>query len=192
MKTLDVITIPLDTAGVQEIHQACNVIHLIRVEGIDGVQDLDGMIEVAPQPDSDDFIPMFADQKVRGYTDRFMVRWAAQSGKRALLFVAREFDIETPPTKQIVTTSTGNQFTNDQTDVGTSAVLIAAANTTRQSLTVYNNGAGTIYLGGSGVTVAGGLPVPASTPYIMDGSTAALYAISASGTNDVRTMEEHS
>lgn len=64
--------------------------------------------------------------------------------------------------------------------------------TNRRSLQLYNNGAGTIYIGGSTVTAANGIPVPSgSYSDIIDaGVHMTLYAISAAGqNNDVRVLE---
>lgn len=61
----------------------------------------------------------------------------------------------------------------------------------RRSLTVYNNGSVTIYIGGSTMTVADGLPVPAGTysPALDAGPRMILYARTSSSTCDVRVME---
>lgn len=59
------------------------------------------------------------------------------------------------------------------------------------SIIVYNNGASTIYIGGSGVTTATGTPVAASSwsPGIDLQSADALYGIVASGTVEARVFE---
>lgn len=60
-----------------------------------------------------------------------------------------------------------------------------------QSLTFYNNGAATVYVGGSDVTTANGAPVPAGTwsPGFDLNADEALYGIVASGTVEVRVIE---
>lgn len=59
------------------------------------------------------------------------------------------------------------------------------------SLAFYNNGAATIYVGGSDVTTANGAPVPASSwsPGFDLDPGEALYGIVASGTVEARVLE---
>lgn len=67
---------------------------------------------------------------------------------------------------------------------------IALAN--RRSWQVYNNGTGTIYIGGSTVSSANGIPVPsgAYSDIIDAGANMVIYAISAIGqNNDCRVLE---
>jgi len=61
----------------------------------------------------------------------------------------------------------------------------------RRSVLIYNNSANTIYIGGSDVTVATGLPVPASSyaPPIDAGYNLPIYGIASQGGNDVRVIE---
>lgn len=62
----------------------------------------------------------------------------------------------------------------------------------RRSLVVYNNSASTtIYVGGSDVTAAEGIPVPASTysPAFDASENLIVYAVTASGSADVRVLE---
>ncbi len=61
----------------------------------------------------------------------------------------------------------------------------------RRGLVIYNNGAVTIYVGGSGVTSSSGIPVAAGTygPAIESGSNMPVYAVTSSGTCDVRILE---
>ena len=73
--------------------------------------------------------------------------------------------------------------------VGTSVTAIGSNPAGRKWILVFNNGTAAIYVGGSGVTTASGIPVPAGGPssFPFD-STVQLYAISTA-TQDVRTME---
>lgn len=59
------------------------------------------------------------------------------------------------------------------------------------SLAVYNNGASTVYIGGSGVTTANGAPVAAGSwgPSFDLNAQDRLYGIAASGTVEVRVIE---
>ncbi len=61
----------------------------------------------------------------------------------------------------------------------------------RRSLIVYNNSANTIYIGGSNVTTANGMPVPTQSysPPIDAGSHMGVYAIASTSGNDIRVLE---
>lgn len=73
--------------------------------------------------------------------------------------------------------------------VGTSATAIVGGNARRRFVTLYNNGASTVYLGKSTVTVATGFPLAAGR-YLEDIDTLdEWYGIVASGTGDVRYLE---
>lgn len=81
--------------------------------------------------------------------------------------------------------------------VGTSATrLDTAAETDRNassSLAPYNNGAVTVYVGGSDVTTANGAPIPAGSwgPAFNDINTnEGVYGVVASGTAEVRVLEQ--
>lgn len=60
-----------------------------------------------------------------------------------------------------------------------------------QSLVFYNNGSVTIYMGGSGVTTAAGVPVPAGSwsPSVDVQSDEGVYGIVAAGTAEARVLE---
>lgn len=85
----------------------------------------------------------------------------------------------------------GNMTAPRAVTVGTTATLITAAapSQTRTSVTIYNNGASTVYLGTSGVTAAAGLPLPAGQSMEDDVSLGAWYGITSSGTVEVRVVE---
>lgn len=58
------------------------------------------------------------------------------------------------------------------------------------SVAVHNNGAATVFVGGSSVTTAAGFPVAAGTSVSLDVQTAeGLWGIVASGTVEVRVLE---
>jgi len=61
----------------------------------------------------------------------------------------------------------------------------------RRSMIVYNNSVQTVYIGGSNVTTANGLPVPKNTysPPIDAGPRMVLYGVVSAGSSDVRVME---
>lgn len=75
--------------------------------------------------------------------------------------------------------------------IGTTAggTLVKAANANRASLRVQNLGAVTIYVGNTGVTSATGWAIAAGATDEFK-TVAAIYAIAASSTADVRYIEE--
>ena len=74
--------------------------------------------------------------------------------------------------------------------VGTSVTAIGSNPAGRKWILVFNNGTDAVYVGGSAVTTANGIPVPAGgSASFPVGPGISLYAISASASQDVRTME---
>jgi hypothetical protein len=75
--------------------------------------------------------------------------------------------------------------------VGTSATVLPATTLSdRDSILVYNNGTATIYIGGSGVTTASGIPVEPGASWSDDLGETAVYAISGTAGQNVRVLEE--
>jgi hypothetical protein len=79
------------------------------------------------------------------------------------------------------------------TTVGTTLTKLPAYGQlfARRAVVIYNNSANTIYVGGSDVTVANGIPVPAASySNIFDaGYNMIVYGIAATANNDIRVME---
>jgi hypothetical protein len=75
--------------------------------------------------------------------------------------------------------------------VGTTATRLDNSGNNAQSLAVYNAGSATVYVGGSDVTTANGIPVAATSwgPGMDLKPGDALYGIVASGTHEVRVIE---
>ena len=74
--------------------------------------------------------------------------------------------------------------------VTTAATLIKAANTDRYSISVYNNGSATIYVGPDDtVTTSTGMPIPAAAEREIKATTA-VYGIIAAATANIRYWEE--
>lgn len=88
-------------------------------------------------------------------------------------------------------TSRSVSVTTSATRLDTPGQAAIGVESARQALAVYNAGSVTIYLGGSDVTSANGIPVTAGQHYAVAGLTQAdaLYAIAASGSQDVRVLE---
>jgi len=71
-----------------------------------------------------------------------------------------------------------------------SAAQCLAANASRKTAVIYNNGSQTVYLGGSGsVTTSNGLPLLVGASVEDDTSVDAWFAVTASGTGDLRIVE---
>lgn len=91
--------------------------------------------------------------------------------------------VGTEPALQVnsVTTAAKQIFqTSGTLPSGTVIASTFAANA--YGVQIINNGAVTLYVGGSTVTTATGCPVPAGTSLTLTGRVAALYGITASGT----------
>jgi hypothetical protein len=81
-----------------------------------------------------------------------------------------------------VTKKLNEGFTTTQVAVTTSAAIAAPAAAGRDTVTLYNSGAATAYVGNSSaVTTTTGFPVPAGASLTME-ATVDVYAIGASAT----------
>lgn len=89
------------------------------------------------------------------------------------------------------TKQAGSGFTAGQVSITTTATLIAAANNSRMRLLVTNLGTTTLYIGGSGVTSTTGHVLQGIAGYPMAlRTTAAVYGITASGSQSISYLEE--
>lgn len=91
--------------------------------------------------------------------------------------------------RQIVTVGGGGSKTFSDPAPTTSAASIVAANPDRLSLMIHNAGAVVVYLGPSGVTTSSGVPLGVGATLTDTTSVDAWYAITASGTGDLRIIE---
>jgi hypothetical protein len=98
----------------------------------------------------------------------------------------------TPVTNVGINALEGFVVSTDNT-VGTTAVTLPNYGQlfNRRSMLIFNNSANTIYIGGSGVTVATGIPVPTNSfaPSLDAGYDLRVYGIASQGGNDVRVIE---
>lgn len=88
----------------------------------------------------------------------------------------------------VVGVPAGGSVEGGAVSVGTSATRVVAGRSQRKSLVVQNLGAAAVYVGGPGVTVAGGMQVPANGSLEVDGLSGDLWAISGTAGQDVRWM----
>ena len=82
-----------------------------------------------------------------------------------------------------------NPITTAVSCATTATALPSSALAGRTSLCVYNAGAATVYLGGSTVTTASGLPLPVGAYWCDDVQSLAHYCIVATGNESVRVLE---
>jgi hypothetical protein len=75
-------------------------------------------------------------------------------------------------------------------EIGTDAAQVSEAPTSLGGVLLANAGAVTIYLGGAGVTSESGFPLAAGTAigWSTLGDVSILYAVTASGTGDLRVL----
>ncbi len=82
-----------------------------------------------------------------------------------------------------------NPVTTSVSCATTATAAPASILTNRTTLTVINNSTATIYLGGSAVTTATGIPLLPGASFMDDVSNATYYCIVTSGTADLRVLE---
>lgn len=186
-----VFAIPLDTAGEKVVAIEVDRIHFLRAE-VSGAIDLDTEISVRLSEDQGgDYIPLSVNSTVVAKTKRFTLSWAAQANAIAYIVVSRgAVQISSPPTRQIVSSSSGTSLSAAAVTVGTSAVLLAAAASGRQSVAIQNLGSVDVFIGGAGVTTGAGIKIAAGTGFTVDKTTAAIYGIAGSAGQDVRVLTE--
>lgn len=191
---------PLDVADTgRDFRRRGNVFRVLRFEDSAGTPLLDGLIQVKVGNDLGDAIPLGYNCALKGATDRYVISWAAQPGYIAVILVSwidGDFglDVESPPARQLVTSSAGTQLYAGTVAVGGGApgTLVRAANNTRQSLTIRNNSGVDAYIGPSGLTSATGMPLSPGEAITLNGTTAAVYALVPLGPGDIRYLEEAS
>ncbi len=192
-----VIPVPLDAAGSRDFAYLGDFLLFQDARRSDGSQELDAAINVKIGRDGVDYARWRLNNKLRGRFDSFTLQWEAQAGVTAYIYVAAGdgatlLDLDSQPPKQIITTALGSQISTAAVTVTTSVTLLAAADSTRQSAIIQNNGSGDIYVGGIGVTTSSGVKVEAGTSITLDKTTAAIYAIAASGNQNTRILTEAS
>lgn len=101
------------------------------------------------------------------------------------------FQNDCPNPLQTFTANVGTQFDAAYVTVATTATLLSAANSNRQSVGIFNNDASAaMYVGDASVTTANGYPIPAGGQAFFDKSSAAIYGIVAASTINARTITE--
>lgn len=193
----------LTSANQQRLSQESGFFSFLDAVNASGVQQLDALVEISFGAYPGEWLPFRLNNNVEGYFGDVNIRWAAQPGWTAKFYQSRgtraDYDLMplklyTPPVKQLVTAGLASNFLSDLVTVTTSATLIAAARTTRQGLTLTNEGSGTVFIGPAGVTASGagrGLRLAPNAVFSTDVNTGALYGICSTGSNVVSYMEEY-
>lgn len=190
-----VFRIALASAGSQPFIQQVGLVHVVEFQDANGEPVLDGMIECAIGEGASQYLPLRYNSKVAlpETVSRVNFRWAAQADTYAIVLFSpepRKLTADTPPTRQLVTTSVGGTIAVAEVTCDTTADLLAAADSSRFSVILRNIGAVDCYLGPSGVTTSTGMLLAAGETITLDKSTAAVYGITAAGTATLRKLTE--
>lgn len=191
-----VLSQPLAAAEVGKIFDLqTGYLHVARFVNADGTENLSGLVECSLSYGEDDWLPLGpnADISLTTPRDRIRLRWAAQAGVTAILVIAKDptaFQVANPPARLFVSTAGGTTIATGVVAVGTGATLIRAANSSRQSLTVQNDGGADVFIGAAAVALATGLRLTPGAIMAIDKTTAAIYGIVAAGSINVRYLEE--
>lgn len=191
----DLFKQPLDNAGQFILEQAVGVLHLWRFEDAGGNLLVDGEVSVSFGGQLNDTIPFVYNSKIvfDQPTPRTTISWAAQPGKVAVFLTSRDpraMQGDNQPVKQLVSSATGTQIAAGLVAIGTAPTLIRAANLTRAGLQILNDGASDVFVGPSTVALTTGFRLPAGASIDIDRTTAAIYGIVASGSVNVRYLEQ--
>lgn len=198
-RNYSIFTIDLSNAASLTLDEEGGFLQFVTAENAAGVQQLDAKVTVEIGPTNADRIPFQINSSLRGYFKRLTIRWAAQPGWTATFFRSRgnkpDWDLEpiqvsTPPTKQLITSAFGSNIATAQVASSTTRFLIAAARSTRQSISVKNVfNASELYIGDNTVTAGTGWNVPAGSVWWSDKFSGALYGILGGGTGTVYVEE---
>jgi hypothetical protein len=194
-----VTNIDLSVAGLQRISQEAGYLLFMDAVNAAGIQQLDALVEIAFGAYPGEWLPFRLNNKVEGYFGDVTLRWVAQSGWTAKFYQSRgtkaDYDLmplrlDTPPAKQLVTSSLASNMATGQVVVLTTATLIAAARSTRQAISVFTRTVGAIlFVGGANtVTINNGHYVGTQASWWTDKYNGALWGITDSPS--VVTYEE--
>lgn len=140
-------------------------------------------------------VPVFEAGKLVGQqtVDQFRLFWNNTPGVYAYVTISQNstlFEDDTPNPIQSFTQSVAQTLGNGSVNVGTTATLILASASNRQSAIIVNNGANIIYIGGATVTTATGFPLQVGQAITLDKGYEAIYGVVAAATENVRYLTE--
>lgn len=186
----------LTDAGSDTVELEVGFLAFLRAVDSAGVEAPLTLIELALGDAVDDWIPFTPGSIMRiqnaQKSGKYKLRWAAQAGV-TIYFMwgsnANNLDIEVQRASQLVVGDLASTAAPGKVTVGTTSGLIAAANPNRKALTIFNNGTATIYISDDTATTDD-FPIAPGASYTTTTTTAAIYGISGSAGQDVRTLEE--
>ena len=189
-----VIPINLENAGFVDIFQQGDVLHVGAIlSGSALALDVPLYVKAAEDIDSADEIRLYYGNRIRAASKGFRVRWDSQPGVTAELILTsgiNAVDLDTAPPVRLNTGASGGSIDADAVSVTSTAGVVVAANASRKSVIIQNLGSAPIFIGGSTVADSDGLKVDPGQSLTVDNTTAAIYGVTASGTADVRYLEE--
>ena len=197
--------IPLATAGETILRQKIAYFHLWRYESIaDGSAQTDGELSAVfgAQGSQDDAVPFSYNSRIQlaQPVDMVKMTWAAQPDRRAVILVAPRgegIDGTNVPARQIVTPDQGAIGVNAVNPVGPSTrVTLSTANPNRLRVLVQAPLTNTapVYIGNASTAnlpIQGTILAPGAS-FIFSNYSGVIFALSQSGTQNIRTWEERS
>jgi hypothetical protein len=194
---ISIFRIPLDVAGSQLVSQQCGYFHAWRFLNSDGTLSLDGelLASFGGQWNAER-VPFTYNSRLALGTpvDRVLIEWAAQPGRVAEILLTRDprgLDGQNTPARQLVFQGQATSMNSSAASIGTTAAQVASANSRRSRIIIQtpNSNTGPIYLGPVGVSLSNGIQLDPGSSFV--GLSSGQYnAISASGTQSVRILEE--
>ena len=188
--------IPLTSAGQLVVHGFAGICRLIKAVDASGAAALSTAIRVKAGDAVGDWIPLAYGNALKlKVAAEVTIAWDAQPGVVATIFQAWDpdiADVDADPPVRLVVGEKAGAIAAAAVDVDTTAggTQIAAVNSSRKAVTLFNNGTDTVYLGPAGVTAAAGMPLAAGAYVAFTETTAAIYGIAASGTQEIRVLSE--
>lgn len=191
----EVFRIDLSTAGTQWIERAFNFLRVVGYEDASGAEILTGKMSIVFGRSDAEAIPVRVNAGLKGNGDVARLTWAAQAGVYAIVVASQgDLTIDTPPSRSLVSTAGGTSIRTVATTATTTATIVSNV-AGRISVILRNDGSTDCFVGGSTVTATGtnkGMLLAAGETMTLDKSTAAVYAICASGSTSIVALEEYS
>jgi len=150
-------------------------------------------LRFSDQDPSQDYVVMKKGQKLN-FQDfaiaQVFIDFPQQAGKSITLDFFFGADFESNITQSISNILDGTSISQvSPVTVTNTATLIFNINLNRGSITILNNGSEIVYIGDATVTTSTGMPVQPSEKITLH-NTGSLYGITATGTSEIRIIEE--
>jgi hypothetical protein len=182
-------------SGAERVTGLFNYLRMIDATDAAGAYSPDVLVNVTLGKAAGDAIPLRINGLIEAETDEYNLTWTPGSGYATFLIAHDGSDrpgvhVEALPAKQLVTQAAGLSVSTAQGSVGVAAGILVPASGTRQSVTLRNRGAATVFLGGPTVTLLNGFALDPGEAFTFSGTTAAIYAISATAGIAVHWIQE--